>query len=98
MHGVRKLENRKKLIQNLSINNILFWIGASDIASEGNWVWLNGESASSSELIWASGQPNNHRGQEDCAVVIGYLGSFNVGRAADESCTSLYQGLCEKQI
>ena len=51
MHGVRTLENRMKLIQNLSINNFNFWIGASDIASEGNWVWMNGERASSSELI-----------------------------------------------
>ena len=98
MHGVRTLENRKKLIQNLSINNFKFWIGANDIASEGNWVWLNGERASSSELIWASGQPNNIGGQQDCGIVIGYSGSSNVGRAADESCTSLYQGLCEKQI
>ena len=98
MHGVRTLENRKKLIQNLSMNNIYFWIGANDIVSEGNWVWLNGERASSSELIWISGQPNNYGGQEDCAVVIGYPGSSNVGRAADNPCTGSSQGLCEKQI
>ena len=97
MHGVRTLENRKKLIQNLSINNILFWIGANDIASEGNWVWMNGERASSSELIWVSGQPNNHGGKQDCAVVSGYPGS-NVGRAFDNPCTDPNQGLCEKQI
>ena len=97
MHGVRTLENRKKLIQNLSINNFKFWIGANDIASEGNWVWLNGERASSSELIWQSGQPNNHGGQQDCGVVSGYPGS-NVGRAFDDPCTSPNQGLCEKQI
>ena len=97
MHGVRTLENRKKLIQKLSMNN-WFWIGANDIASEGNWVWLNGERASSLELIWESGQPNNHRGQQDCVVVRGYPGSSDVGRAADEECTHSYKGLCEKQI
>ena len=87
MHGVRTLENRKKLIQNLSMNNIYFWIGANDIVSEGNWVWLNGERASSSELIWISGQPNNHGGKQDCAVVTGYPGSSDVGRAGDARCT-----------
>ena len=98
MHGVRTLENRKKLIQNLSINNIWFWIGASDIASEGNWVWMNGERASSSELIWESGQPNNYGGQQDCGIVNGYPGSSDVGRAGDDTCTGQKQGLCEKQI
>ena len=37
VHGVKTLENRRKLIQNLS-SNYHYWIGASDIASEGNWV------------------------------------------------------------
>ena len=47
VHGVKTRENRKALIQNLSINSY-FWIGVNDIVSEGNWVWANGERANSS--------------------------------------------------
>ena len=64
VHGVKTGENRKTLIQNLSNGNIHFWIGVNDIASEGNWVWVNGERASSSELIWNEGQPNEGQPNE----------------------------------
>ena len=66
VHGVKTRENRKTLIQNLSIGNTHFWIGVNDIASEGNWVWVNGERASSSELIWYSGEPDGGRNQNCC--------------------------------
>ena len=98
MHGVKTLENRKKLIQLLPTNDFYVWIGASDIASEGNWTWINGERASSSELIWLSGEPNNNGGDEDCVVVTGYLISSIVGLAYDIPCAFSYQALCEKQI
>ena len=97
IHGVKTLENRKTLIQNLSING-LFWIGANDIASEGNWIWVNGEHASSSELIWYPGEPNDNLGKEDCALVDGNQAGSNVGLANDGQCPSSLFGLCEKQI
>ena len=107
VHGVKTRENRKTLIQNLWINNF-FWIGLNDIASEGNWVWVNGERASSSELIWRSGQPNGGR-NANCVRVYGYPPSSNDGLASffvsfyaelayDASCARSYPGLCEKQI
>ena len=100
MHGVKTLENRRKLIQNLPIDNIDVWIGANDIASERNWVWVNGERASSSELIWQNGQPshNHHGGNEDCVLVAGYPGTFKFGTAWDAPCSAVIHGLCEKQI
>ena len=97
VHGVKTRENRKTLIQNLSIGNTHFWIGVNDIASEGNWVWVNGERASSSELIWGSGQPNGGR-NENCVVVHGYPGSSHLGLAYDGGCARSFPGLCEKQI
>ena len=97
VHGVKTRENRKTLIQNLWIYNY-FWIGINDIASEGNWVWVNGERASSSELIWRSGQPKGGRNQ-NCVMVNGYpTSSFYVGLAYDNPCATLHPGLCEKQI
>ena len=98
IHGVKTLENRKKLIQVLSINIVYFWIGVADIATEGNWTWVNGERASSSELIWRSGEPNDHGRNEDCVVVHGDPASSRVGLANDYVCTESFQGLCEKKL
>ena len=98
VYGVQSLENRKKLMKNLSIDNTHFWIGAHDIASEGNWTWINGERASSSELIWENGQPQPYYTNEDCAVVVGNPSLPNGGLAHDYSCTLSFRGLCEKEI
>ena len=94
VYGVKTLENRKRLIENLPTSGE-FWIGASDIASEGNWIWVNGEPASSSELIWRSGQPNN---DGDCVRVTGNPANNDVALAWDGSCTTSQTGLCEKKI
>ena len=80
------------------MNNVHFWIGADDIATEGNWIWVNGEHANSSELIWESGEPNNQGGNEDCVLVNGIPASSNVGRANDDVCAYSQQGLCEKKL
>ena len=97
MHGMKTRDNRKKLIQKLLIKNIWFWVGANDIASEGNWIWINGERASRSELIWMSGQPSNGH-NEDCVDMDGFPSRSTVGLAHDAPCSLLLQGLCEKQI
>ena len=94
VHGVKTRENRKTLIQNLSMNDD-FWIGVNDIASEGNWVWVNGERASSSELIWGSREPGGGRNQ-NCVAVDEH--PTYVGLAYDIQCSTSRQGLCEKQI
>ena len=96
VHGVKTRENRKTLTQNLSISN-RFWIGVNDIASEGNWVWVNGERASSSGLIWRSTQPNGGRNAIR-VTVYGEPTSPYLGLAFDIQCAASRQGLCEKLI
>ena len=97
VYGVKTRENRRKLSKILSINGLI-WIGAHDIASEGNWIWVNGERASRSELIWFSGQPDNYDGNEDCLYLHAYSGTSNDGLAFDRPCWNSFRGLCEKKI
>ena len=46
------------------------WVGLNDIATEGTFVWDDGEPLSDemNQYIWDDGQPNNN-GNEDCAEV-----------------------------
>ena len=92
MHGVKTLENRRILIQKLSIN-YFFWIGVREVTTEGNWIWVNGQRASGSELLWGSGEPNSGPVNKDCGDV-----GADTARAYDYTCTSALPGLCEKAI
>ena len=40
------------------------WVGACDADVEGTWAWVTGEPWSYAP--WASGEPNNMSGSEDC--------------------------------
>ena len=95
VYGVKTLDNRKKLIQKLAINKDYVWIGANNFASEGNWIWVNGEDASSSELIWKDGQPDGQGRNQDC---LGMRGTSPVGLAHDLTCSDPNLGLCEKEL
>ena len=101
VYGVKTLENRKKVIRILSINRFAayYWAGANDIASEGNWVWINGERASSSELYWRNGFPElNSSGNRDCLLINSNPVSSYFGLASDLPCTNTWRGICEKKI
>lgn len=44
------------------------WIGASDVANEGKWVWSNGKQVTTN--FWAKGEPNNSGRAEHCALFV----------------------------
>lgn len=48
------------------------WLGASDIDSEGRWVWVNGSAVSSGYSHWGSGvygsEPDDYAGQDALAM------------------------------
>ncbi len=69
------------------------WMGASDLAAEGNFVWVDATPFVFDN--WRAGEPNNGGAdmiQEDCAVMELDLG----GSWDDRSCTSLRPYLCER--
>jgi hypothetical protein len=63
------------------------WIGYTDQASEGSWVWTGDFS---SYTNWNTGEPNNS-GNQDCAQLM------SNGRWDDDGCSSSKTGLCEIQ-
>jgi Ca2+-binding RTX toxin-like protein len=64
-----------------------FWIGLNDVAAEGNFAWVNGES--SKYTNWYGGQPDNNN-NEDYVFM-----NYGPGTWADISNNNLYRGIVE---
>jgi surface protein len=64
------------------------WIGGTDAASEGTWVW-SPSNTPLSYFNWANNEPNNIHGGEDCLLIYG-SGSWN-----DGGCTSTLKYVCQ---
>ena len=65
------------------------WIGLSDSDSEGNFVWVDGQSPNFSR--WNEGEPNDSGANEDCGMLhTGELATWN-----DSNCSLAYHFVCE---
>ena len=67
------------------------WIGATDIATEETYVWIDGTPFGFDN--WRSGEPNNdgtNGGEEDCAEI------EDDGRWDDQSCDKAKRYICER--
>merc|ERR1711973_631574 len=47
-----------------------YWIGLSDVASEGNFVWQHSFTPLGEYTHWQAGQPDNWDGHEDCIIMM----------------------------
>ena len=65
------------------------WIGLSDSANEGNFVWINGEQVSYTK--WASNEPNDFLWNEDCTQL------KSNGKWNDANCDGTVAFVCEKE-
>ena len=55
------------MLDSILLADIEYWIGLSDFASEGTWVWQ--DSHKHAEYTnWAPGEPNNSGSNEHCAL------------------------------
>ena len=66
------------------------WIGLNDLASEGDMIWDGGEPLATYSH-WATDQPDDFDGLEDCVELLADGRGWN-----DRACTDLRQYLCER--
>ena len=75
----------------------LYWIGLSDRESEGNFRWVNGEPASSTDdTLWRTGEPD---GDGDCCVA--RFDNSEPADVRDAACSELtlnIPGICERTV
>uniref|UniRef100_A0A8D0E1F9 C-type lectin domain-containing protein n=1 Tax=Salvator merianae TaxID=96440 RepID=A0A8D0E1F9_SALMN len=70
-----------------------FWIGLTDVDTEGQWRWIDGTDYNNGFTNWSKGEPNDAGQREDCAQIHG-AGEWN-----DVPCNyeeSFY--ICEKPL
>merc|ERR1712168_345397 len=48
--------------------NMFWWLGATDIDSEGDWLWTHSKEPFTYSN-WADGQPNDYDGKRNCAML-----------------------------
>jgi hypothetical protein len=65
------------------------WVAGNDIVDEGTWRWAPNDSPIDVNLSWNPGQPDNHKGSENC-LMIGYY------QLNDLLCSSTLRFICEK--
>ncbi|XP_037810577.1 C-type lectin 37Da-like [Lucilia sericata] len=71
--------------------NFNTWLSASDVDSEGLWIWYStGEVMAYGD--WFEGQPDNFMGIEHCAQLFSLSGKY---RMNDEDCKSRRNYICQ---
>ncbi|KAK1156694.1 C-type lectin domain family 4 member E-like isoform X2 [Acipenser oxyrinchus oxyrinchus] len=104
----RFLSEKAKQILNNTIPNtkeeLSHWIGLTDVVKEGEWLWVDNTTLSSSTEYWATRQhdggkePDNYdkldKSGEDCAHLLPVKNkTLNIWY--DASCSSHYKRICE---
>ncbi|XP_045191095.1 uncharacterized protein LOC123547911 [Mercenaria mercenaria] len=71
-----------------------FWVGATDLVTENEWIWLPAQSPISEYTNWLPGQPDNANGNQHCLVLDANSGM----KWRDDNCEDDRNFICEKQI
>ncbi|CAC5367186.1 unnamed protein product [Mytilus coruscus] len=72
------------------VTNTVYFIGATDIAKEGDWEW-NGSKTLLDFTDWGSGQPDHLNHTENCLALQGHTGGF---QWHDYPCQGRHRFIC----
>ena len=75
----------------LVTSDITVYIGLNDIDTDQVWKWEDGETANKADIIWAETEPNNAKGEENCATIK----SEDDLKTFDAKCSLWRKALCE---
>uniref|UniRef100_A0A3P9BQF2 C-type lectin domain-containing protein n=1 Tax=Maylandia zebra TaxID=106582 RepID=A0A3P9BQF2_9CICH len=77
-----------------------FWIGLTDSAVEGRWLWVDGSLLDESLKFWAGKEPNNvtegDPDGEDCVRMGEEFENKDLKCWFDQSCSKPQRSICEK--
>ncbi|XP_078277413.1 uncharacterized protein LOC144605762 isoform X2 [Rhinoraja longicauda] len=85
---IHNMAEQKFIADRLDSNR--YWIGLTDSFKEGDWLWVDGTSYSSTPKFWKSGQPDNYQNNEHCAHLV------EDGLWNDIPCIRKYKYICQK--
>ena len=71
-----------------------FWLGATDLAAENDWLWLPSQGYVEEFTDWATGEPDNRGGYEHCMV----MDMHHENQWRDDVCEENRNFICEKQV
>lgn len=71
-----------------------FWVGSTDLVTEGEWLWLPSLTGVDDYNNWVPGQPDNMRGYEHCMVIDSHTGM----KWRDDNCEEDRNFICQKEI
>ena len=114
LHFSQKLNFNLNLVFSVTCNSILcrllwrglslsgyYWIGLSDSASEGTWLWLNGNRANPDDgSLWRPGNPRTGSSGNNlnCAFAVFGPGFVEGLFVWDGPCSGIRQAVCEKPV
>ncbi|XP_030597022.1 hepatic lectin-like [Archocentrus centrarchus] len=71
----------------------MFWIGLTDSAAEGRWMWVDNTPLNESLIFWSSNEPDDWTQEDPDGEDCGRMGPKNW---FDKSCKSPQRSICEK--
>ncbi|XP_070569362.1 CD209 antigen-like protein A [Ptychodera flava] len=77
-------------LQQFTLGKYHIWIGLSDAAEEGNWVWVDNSAAS--YINFSDGEPSDVSESENCV----HIWANKDGQWNDSGCQNLRGFVCEK--